>query len=247
MSFTSGYESEAGSLSWDAPHRSAGKKVLDWSFTAKGRKEPITVAVSVERYDGGLRFKASSDSLAEAVVDSDINRLHQVVEKALLEQVDALAGIDWQDWLEVVVTGSSSRFDEGAHRTLGGEVKVVVNRLKRGVVRESGRVVTINRNGVVVDFPQARSIEDGSMRIDIGIKISGHSYYETDGEKERSYIPATAENVLALQEVVGMMDALKTRLGQLLSQQAVQEKLADVHKAMAGLIGHDRQQGAAQR
>lgn len=237
--FQNGYTVHVGQLSWDSPHRSAGKKVLEWQFRARGRTDPIGVTVTVESAEAGLRFKASSTQLATPVVDSDINRLHQEVERLLLEQVSALSGIDWSDWLEVIVEGHQSSLNEDRCSGLGGEVRVAVRRLKRGVIKDTGRVVTINSNGVVVDFPKARSLADGVIQLDTGLKISGQAYYETDGEKERSYIPATDADLKALEEVIGMMGTLRQRLGELMSQAAVQERLSAVNAGRVLLLAQE--------
>lgn len=234
--FNNAYQVEAGELTWDSPHRSGGKKVLEWQFRAKGRKDAIDVVVTVESGECGLRFKAACSQLPSPVVDTDINRLHGEVQRLLLEQVSPLSGIDWSDWFEVIVQGRRSEFSNSSQSCLGGEVMVSVSKIKRGVVRESGRVVTINRNGVVVDFPRPRSLADGSIKVDTGLKISGQAYYETDSEKERSYIPATEENLRALEDVIGMMGALRERLGELMSQDVVQERLSEVRAGRVLLL-----------
>ena len=226
--FNNGFLNKVGALALDAPTRSGGKKILTWEFTARGSQSSVSVAISVEKHEGGLRFKAACDKLVGEYADSDINALHNKVEAALLGQAAALSGIQWEDWLEVVVRGDNSDFEDSQWSALGASLHIQVNRLKRGMHPSSGEAVTINTNGVVVAFPKATSIN--APEVDQGgLRLRGRP-------EERSYIPATAENRIALDQILERMALLRASMAGLLSQDTVADKLACVAKLVPALL-----------
>lgn len=227
--FPNGYRFETGVLHVEAPHKRDGKKAFNWSFRAAGAKEDVAVEVFlVKEGPQPLQFKAVCRLLPEALLDSDINRLHVAVEAALQDQTRCLSGISWEDWFEVVVSGSNSDFSDSRYSALGANLHIQVNRLRRGTDPSNGRVVTINSNGVVVPFPKASSISQ------LG-EVEGGGLRLGDDAKERSYIPATAENRRALDELLARMSALRSSLAQLLSQNSVQERLASLGESLPRL------------
>lgn len=217
--FPNDYRNEVGSLGVDAPRLSKGKKVFEWQFNATGAQCQIPVEVYLVKSDGQMQFKAICKRLEHPIVDTDINRLHTQVESALLEQASALSGIAWEDWFEVVVKGNNSDFTDSVHSALGANLHIQVNRLKRGIHPVTGRPVTINCNGIVVDFPQATSLQDKDTEPDAWLRQHA---------KEQSYIPATAENRKALDDILSRMAMLRTSLAGVLSQEVVQARLASV-------------------
>lgn len=213
--FCNGYRPEVGALHNGLSGRSGGKKIFTWKFYAKGAEErPVEVAVTLLTRDG-LKFSAYTSKLPAALVDTDLDRLFNRVEQALLEQAEALSGIAWEDWFEVMVTGSDSDFDHSKYSALGASLKIQVNRLKHGIHPKTGAAVTINRNGCVTAFPTPKLIDEpGEWKLggrDIG---------------EYSYIPATPANRAALDGILNQMVILRLRLANVLSQSCVQEKLA---------------------
>ena len=229
--YRNGFKTEIGALDWDAPARASGKKAFDWKFIAKGAgtKPPVDVAVNVESANGMLQFRAHCSLLVGDFVNSDINLLHAAVEAALLEKSQVLTGIDWQDWLEIAVTGDSSDFQHSRNSSMGADLKIQVHRLKRGVHPETGAILTLNANGVVVPFPKATSfIEQEAEFSKEKIRINTAA--------ERSYVPATQENLLALQVVMSKMGQLRADLMQLLSQGQVAAQLALGAAGIPGLM-----------
>lgn len=227
--FPNGYRVETGVLHIEAPHRRDGKKAFTWSFKAAGSDVEVPVEVFLVREpQQPLQFKAVCGTLPSALVDSDINRLHEAVEQALQDQAGKLTGIEWQDWFEVIVDGANSDFTDSRYSALGANLHIQVNRLKRGLDPRSGRVLTINSNGVVVPFPKASSLAKEDARAGSGLRLD-------DGSKERSYIPATAENRRALDELLERMSSLREGLARLLSQESVQDRLAGLAERLPRL------------
>lgn len=213
--FYNGYKPEVGSLHNGLSGRSGGKKIFTWKFYAKGAEDrPVEVAVTLLTRDG-LKFSAYTSKLPTSLVDTDLDRLFRRVEQALLEQAEALSGIAWEDWFEVVVTGRDSGFDHSEYSALGASLKIQVNRLKRGIHPKTGEAVTINSNGYVTAFPTPKLIDDEGGR-ELGGRDIG----------EYSYIPATPANRAALDSILNQMVILRLRLANVLSQACVQEKLA---------------------
>lgn len=215
----SDYSLEAGRLDVDMPSRRDGRKVMDWTFhPAGGQAVPVTV--SLMRGDGGgVYFHAASKALPEPLEHTDIEQLRARVEATLVEQASMLSGIQWEDWLEVKVTGSDDKFTlTRFERGFAGDLSIEVNRLKRGISPKSGEPVTIHR-GHVIPFPEASALSAGGREID-GIRLSS--------PEERSYIPATPENVAALKAILERLSLLRSNLASLLSQEQVASKLADI-------------------
>lgn len=221
-SFCNGYKGVIGHLDVDPPQRKHGKKIFDWKFEIKAFDKPLPVEVFLVMEDGVLQFRADCQQLTQPVQDSNIEILRQRVQEILMAQAALLSGVTWEDWFEVVVTGSDSQFSDSPHSAWGANLKIQVNQLKRGIHPETGKALTINTNGIVMAFPEVASMLDGDDRMH-GILF--------DHAKERSYIPATPENRRALNEILERMAALKNRLASLLSQDSIQQVLAapDTH------------------
>ena len=215
-SFYNGFRNEIGILSANIPSRAGGKKLLEWTFRAKGYDEDIPVTVHLEQGPKGMLFSAHCNRLAQQVTDTDINRLYAVVESQLIDQSSSMSNIEWEDWFEVVVKGENSDFTDSDHSALGANLHIQVNRLKRGIHPVSGDAVTINVNGVVVRFPEATKLSDGPIN-------SGT--FRIQSATGRSYIPDTSENENALRNILVRMEMLRGSLAEVLNQGNVSKVL----------------------
>ncbi|MBK6616677.1 hypothetical protein [Ottowia sp.] len=221
--FYNEYRTRVGALEVDAPARKDGKKAFAWQFVAAGSKEAIPVEVMLVTGEDGLGFKATCARLKTGFLASDIRLLHKAVEEALMEQVASMSAIVWEDWYEVVVRGENSDFADSSYSALGGSLHIQVNQLKRGIHPATGKPMTINRNGVVVDFPSPSSLDVAGAG-----ENAGSEKLRLGHPEERSYIPATVENRRALDELLRRMALLRSSMAMVLSQSNVQERLASL-------------------
>lgn len=223
------YQGTVGRLHHDVPHKNTGRKIAEWRYSYSNlqrgnRNAIISVVVTMNFKDGRASFIAASDSLPFDLEGTDINDLHGAVSEALEEQAQVLTGTTWEDWLEISVTGQtiSSGEERISHRPLiAGDLDIRVMRLKRGIHPRTGEALTVNSNGVAVPFPKpTRLAEDpdagGSIRLTT--------------PRETSYVPATAENIAALQRIIERMEQLRAGLSDILSH----ENVGDSHN-----IGED--------
>lgn len=216
--FNNNYMNSIGHLDIDAPQTAKGKKLFEWTFYVKScdntKQTKVTVIMFV--IDGLITFKAECPLFVSAMTDTDVNMLRKNVETYLAEQASSLTGITWEDWFEVIVKGANSDFTDSNYSALGANLHIQVNKLKRGINPVNGNPVTININGIVVDFPNSTSIHDKKETL---------NEFRVKEEAERSYIPASAENLQALNEILSKMSLLRDKLSDFLSQELIQEKL----------------------
>lgn len=205
---------------------SGGKKVFDWNFSVPGKRDWIVVEVRAMQREGDVWFEAANKYLPGGASSTDINELKREVTERLNEQMNLLTDVDWEDWYEVVVTGDNSDFDDNKRfSALGANLKIQVNQLKRGIHPGTGRVLTVNGNGAVMDFPSPRRLGDEETT-----SLSG---FRTGDMSEKSYIPATAENRRAIDHILARMAELRHSIADLLSQDNIEDSLEkDVLKAL---------------
>jgi hypothetical protein len=124
----------------------------------------------------------------------------------------------WEDWLEVVFKGKNSSFEDSKYSAMGAALHIQVNRLKRGIHPITGKTITINNNGVAVPFPEPAEYNNDRITLS-GLKISD------DPTAERSYVPATEANLLALQDILDRTADLRSRIAGVLNQNQIQPQL----------------------
>jgi hypothetical protein len=213
--FNNHWKTEMVGVHLNFTNNQTGKKVFDWTFWVAGKKDRISVEVKAYNNGTDMWFQASGEHIPEAVKSTDINALRAQVQDILTEQVTLLTHIEWEDWFEVIVDGDNSDFGDSRFSALGANLKVKINRLKRGVDPKSGRVLTVN-NGSVMDFPTPSSIDDP------GVTVSG---MRTGSSVEKSYIPATPENRAAIDDILLRMQTLRNSIAVFLSQDNITDTL----------------------
>lgn len=191
-----------------------------------------------------MTTRALCKHLPSPIDSTDINDLKNQVERALLYQARALSTIRWEDWLEVIVEGKHQVGDllAGELKTPGGQtvqamgsLDVHITRLKRGIHPVDGSEVTLNRNGVVVPFPRSRRLDEGDVAYQSGT-FQGQPFMQTDTAKERSYLPATPENVAALQALLERLQALNASMANFLSQANLPASVEKLLRSQGGLV-----------
>lgn len=196
----------------------SSKKLFTWlySYGDIDYSSPINVdvQVSLNKKNGTTFLSASSPLLPEDIIDTDVNSLYEKTLAVLNMQAEIKTNADWEDWLEIIVSGETQKDFEGKSKYsnfLSGNMNIEVKQIKRGIKRETGEIFTINSNGAAVPFPKPTRLGDESL---------------TDGmrmetPKERSYVPATAHNIKALNNIIERMAALRNGLSDLLSHENV--------------------------
>lgn len=224
LKFSQEFGSEVGRLDVHNPRTSGGKKVMTWDFRPLGSKKEYPVEVSYHLDDEGqMYFKAVSTDLKLALTNSDIEALRRAVETELMLVSADIQAMEWEDWLQVSVTGSGSSFNANRYTGMGAELKIHVQRLKRGWHEATKRHVTIGQNGFLIAFPEPTEFKtrEAPRAEDLD--------WLTGGTKpQTAYIPDTPENMAALTDIQNRLGALQDRLMALLHQDAIHGSLSGV-------------------
>lgn len=197
----------------------AKKTLTTWRYIPPGATDPVKIVVTLEDAGDGLILGAYSDKFSTPFRDSDIARLRATVEAHLNSTVADIQQIDWEPWLEVRVIGDRQH-PTNYKKTNGFNLAITYEPLARGVHRDTGEVFGINPNGTLRPFPSPMT------RPTIGRPAS--EIKTANDFLETAYIPDTAENRAALDEVLGGMEQLNARLSRWLSQAQIGRALAHV-------------------
>lgn len=201
---------------------STGKLIDEWVFESPlntrdrmGTVPELRVGVSLKSTDKGIIFCAHGPALQKKIEDTDIERLRQAVDDELRFQHDSLTGLAWEDWLEVQVT-----FPYGSESSLSSAVWVKAEPIKRAIDPATGTPLTLNFNNLVMAFPTPK--QAGVADPDNGGRFSTR---ERETNATYSYIPATPENVRALEDLVRRVVELRETLCAFMSQDRIPETL----------------------
>jgi len=225
-SFNNHYGVSVGKLDTNPPYRKGGKKAFEWGFVATGSKEPVNVEVMLLNGNDGPYFEAQCGQFKRAWQSTDIAKLAKQVEADLMENAALISGIEWTDWFEVIVKGNNSNFTDSKYSALGADLHIQVNRLKRGVSPD-GKVLTISDMGYTMSFPASQNM---------GERIDPTMGFKLEEGKMKSYIPATAANRAALDDILSRMELLRERLKDFLSQERIEQELASTFKLLPAPI-----------
>lgn len=213
--------------------RSGGKLVDEWTFRSpfKDKRAPkLVVQISIDKTkQDRITFLAHADCLGKDIADTDIEQLRQKVEAALRFQHDLLTGVPWEEWLEVEVRGRTKGGHGGSRES---DLRITYRPLKRGIDPASGEHYVINSNEIAVPFPKPKK----AGVLDEGEAVGPwRGMNRRESEAEYSYLPATPENIAALDELMGRLDTLRAKLSAFLGQEAVPESLGDLARGMPAL------------
>jgi hypothetical protein len=225
-----------------------GVKVDEWTFSSpyadRALADRMKAVVRLERtnkyrdpnhqesgdYSRVVEFVATSECFGKgnALRHSNIEKLFEMVQEEFRTYDLAQRGVVWEDWLEIVVQPSSNYDSKvSAGFTLG------YRKLKRGVDPRNGRVMTISHHNIVTDFPKPKAAgekdrhpktgklprEDGSLRDYFSAREEAYQF---------AYLPATPENIAALDSIMVAVRTARVRLEGLLNQRDISKSLASI-------------------
>lgn len=237
------YKTEAGTLFIDAT-RSGGKVIEEWRFISPFRNKDapkLSVKISIiKSTKNGFSFVAASESLPQPIVDTDINSLYQKVEAALRLQHDLLTGVTWEDWLEVEVRGTRDNRD--VLQSASVDLRIKYQKLKRGVHPVTQVPYVINQNGIAVRFPSAKKAgePDPDVAFDTAEFLPGSGIQGFGPGRELaceySYLPATPENIAAIEDIMSRLESLHGALAAFLRQDVISTSLSGLHNIPPALV-----------
>lgn len=217
------------------PSRKDGRLIDEWTFTAakpgpgKERLE-VKIKVNLVSEDGKLLFRAHIPDLGK-IEDSDIQKLRERVEEVTERYSIDKMGVVWEDWLKVTVNDGSHG---GCANDFTAGLNIRVEPIKRGIDPQTGNAYIFGGNGhwsIPMDHPSVLGLSgDGHFESEVAGKIV------LDGHKTVGLVPATPENLEALQDLAQKMGSLRDRLMGVLAHQEIQatlERLAETLPALA--------------
>jgi len=197
-----------------------GKLIDTWSFASPDR---AVAAAKIEVYlvkkGGATVFVARCPIFPQdGFSDTDIEVLREDVAAYCGAHFAKVAGVQWEDWLEVQARGG----DRVYSGTGGERLEIAYRHLKRGR-HPSGEAhdITLVGHGVAVPFPTPkRSGDDENARLNAGLKDGSLLGWRSgrDTNTEFSYLPDTAENRVALDQLMANLRLLRDRLNAFLGQ-----------------------------
>ena len=200
-------------------------KLTEWIFNIHSvgeSKKPVAVEVRLLAEKGGLRLRATcQDKLIEPIEDSDIERLHERVEAAL-EALGMGMKIEWLDYIQIQVHGGRDDLTDALYGNEWNACESVD--LKADLVKYG--IHPITQVPYILD-------KRGYPRVAVyPMSIFQGKPWDTNQGWKFTYIPATPENMAAIEDICARLGVLKTRLVDVLSQDNVRATLQNIANAL---------------
>lgn len=199
-----------------AAPRAGGRLIDTWKYTS-GLPGQAAIEVKVNlvtKSTGVYVFVASCPFFDAPLEDSDLTALRSRASELLQTHCTDRSGLVWEDWLEVMVAGRGSAASD-AEQSMGLSIKY--RTIQRAVLPD-GKIVTVNSMGRISAFPQPH-------RAAPSLRPEELIFDDRNSGTEISYIPATPEALLALQQLQARLDQLRLSLSDLLTQEVIAERL----------------------
>lgn len=180
-----------------------------------------TVKVTLTN-EKGLSFTATGPLLPQPMSGSDIEVLRQQVLEELRKQLMLRTALPWEQWLQVEVR---SEVEFGPKVT--ASARVSYTHIWRAIGPD-GTVLTVHPTNNVV-LPLEPAIDEQDSRLST-LEIGGRRFREDPNLKSRSYVPATPENIAAVEDIQRRLRELNSALGEVLKQSRADETLKSVGK-----------------
>lgn len=198
------------------------RKVDRWTFHSPHERSDLPqlaadVIMVMPRRDGEkTTFVTESDSIPK-LQSANLNSLHeQALEQFRIADI-ARHGIKWEEWLEIEIYPEHSyNQDVRAGLTLS------YKKIQRGIDPKTGKPLTMaGWSGVVTPFPQPKA----AGKLD---PEDGKWHRSRDEDHQYSYLPATPENLAALNAVMAKLNELRMGLEKLLDQKVIGKELSRI-------------------
>jgi hypothetical protein len=218
----------AGHLKVGTTRLNGGKLIDEWTFASpfqRGDKAPagMTVQIFLQKSEqAGVSFCARGPGLPQELVRCDIEQLRQSVEAALRLQHDLATNVCWETWLEVRVDGGTTA--HASEQRTQSELRVQYTPIQRGVDQATGVAYVLTVNGTAALFPLPKKVGEP----DVPVPGDKWTLGLRDRESEYAYLPASAGNIAALDELISRMEGLRTALSQLLRHDTIAVALASL-------------------
>jgi hypothetical protein len=200
-------------------------KLTEWVFkvpTFGGADKAIAVEVRLIAKESGLMLRAiCQDNLIESIDDSDIDRLHARVDAAL-NALDMGDRIEWQDYIKIQVCSGRDDLSDalyGDKWRANESVDVRSEFVKYGLHPVTQEPYILDRYG----YPRKAVIP---------VSYFQGKPWDTEQGWKSAYIPATPENIAAIEDVCSRLGVLKERLVHVLSQGNIQATLLNITNAL---------------
>lgn len=202
---------------------------VDASVKSSMKAVEVLVHLSEEPLTKGgpsvLMFTATSARFREPLKDTDLQSLRKKVQREVNAQFRLESQLVWEDYLQVEFNTDDAHLrPAGVKSQVPASLSLIYTRVKRGVAPDGKAYCIVQRaTGVsLAPFPDSivpapQSPEEGNS--DFLFKELG---------KTVSYLPATPENIAALDSVQAQLRLLARRLEGLLHQDMVQKSLSEV-------------------
>ena len=200
-------------------------KLTEWVFhipSVGQADKAISVEVRLLAEKSGLMLRATcQDKLIEHIDDSDIGRLHERVEAAL-NALNMGVRIDWQDYIQIRTQSGRDDISDamwGKEWRADESVEVKAEIVKYGLHPVTQEPYIMDRRG----YPAKAVIPIGTFQ--------GKPWDSQQGWRS-TYIPATSENIAAVEDICARLSVLKERIAHVLNQDNIQVTLMNLTHAL---------------
>lgn len=166
------------------------------------------------------------------ITAKDLGTLERMARERLDDCVLAQSGIVWSDWLEVKI---SSEREADVEKVFGKRRRQEVKRscwlsvryeiLKRARLPD-GRDMMLESGWSMKAFPTPKKAGERTRG------LARHEYDHRDEGAEYAYLPATPENIAALDAIADMIEAAGDRLQSILAQKQIAKTIEHVGKGL---------------